>query len=160
MRAYTKNRNRSVDEDPLLERLAWLMDESIRIGPWSIGLDALMGIVPGIGDMAGALVSMFIIGRAMRQGIARGAVVRMLINVGWDSLIGAVPFLGDIFDFAWKSNVKNVAIYKEALRGERQPVRDWAFLGVVAVACLAFITLPIVGLVYLAKLLGPYMPSF
>src|SRR5262245_4313228 len=119
------------------------MDESIRIGPWSVGLDPLMGLVPGIGDMAAALVSMFIIGRAMRQGIARSAVVRMMINVGSDALIGSIPFLGDIFDFAWKSNTKNVAIYKEALRGDREPIRDWIFISIVVLACLAFIALPI-----------------
>src|SRR5689334_14106933 len=131
-----------LSEDPMIERLAWLMDESIRIGPWSIGLDPLMGLVPGIGDMAGALVSMFIISRALRQGIARSAVVRMLINVGSDALIGAIPFLGDIFDFAWKSNAKNVAIYKEALRGEREPIRDWVFISIVLVVCLVFAALP------------------
>ena len=91
-----------------------MMDECIRIGPWSIGLDGIVGIVPGIGDMAGGLVGLFIVARALQQGIARSAVTRMVINVGLDTLVGSIPFVGDIFDFAWKSNVRNVEIYKEA----------------------------------------------
>src|SRR5689334_20987352 len=88
-----------LSEDPMIEWLAWLMDESIRIGPWSIGIDPLLGLIPGLGDMAGAAVSAVMIGRAMQQGIARSAIMRMVINVGVDSLVGAVPFVGDIFDF-------------------------------------------------------------
>jgi len=86
------------------------MDESIRLGPWSIGLDGLLGLIPGFGDMAGAVVSAVIILRAMQSRIARSAIVRMVLNVATDSVVGSVPFLGDIFDFAYKSNVRNVEI--------------------------------------------------
>src|SRR5438552_4497009 len=95
-------------EDPFIEWLAWLMDESIHIGPWSIGLDGFLGLIPGIGDMAGAAVSALIIALAMRGGLAKSAVIRMIINVALDSLVGAVPFLGDIFDFAFKANIYNL----------------------------------------------------
>ncbi len=142
-------------EDPLLEWLAWLMDESIEIGPWKIGLDGLLGVIPGIGDMAGAAVSMVIIARAMQTGISRSAITRMLINIAVDSFLGALPLLGDIFDFAWKSNVRNVQIYREALRGERRPVKDWAFILFVAVILLVILSLPLIGLIYLAKWLLP-----
>src|SRR5439155_1250337 len=84
----------SPKEDPLVEWLAWLMDESIRIGPWAIGLDPLIGLIPGFGDMAGAVVSTLIITRAMQSGIAKSAILRMVINVALDSLAGAVPFFG------------------------------------------------------------------
>jgi hypothetical protein len=142
-------------EDPLLEWLAWLMDESIEIGPWKIGLDGLLGVIPGIGDMAGAAVSMVIIARAMQTGISRSAITRMLINIAVDSFLGALPLLGDIFDFAWKSNVRNVQIYREALRGDRRPVKDWAFILFVAVILLVILSLPLIGLIYLARLLFP-----
>src|SRR5216117_2410115 len=87
-------------EDPVIEWLAWLMDDSIRIGPWGIGLDGFIGLIPGVGDMAGAAVSAVIIARAMKSGIPKSAVMRMVVNVGLDSLVGAVPFFGDLFDFA------------------------------------------------------------
>ena len=87
----------SLEEDPLVEWLAWLMEESIRVGPWAIGIDPLIGLIPGFGDMAGAVVSSILIARAMQSGIAKSAILRMVINVALDSLAGAIPFVGDIF---------------------------------------------------------------
>jgi hypothetical protein len=156
--AYGKKRPRPyVEEDPLIEWLAWLMDDSIRIGPWGIGLDGFLGLIPGIGDMAGATVSAFIIARAMRSGIPKSAIMRMVVNVGLDSLVGAVPFFGDIFDFAFKSNKYNLQIYREAIRGERQPLRDWLFILFVSVMLLVILLLPIVGIIYLARVLVSYI---
>jgi hypothetical protein len=149
-----------LQEDPLLEWLAWLMDESIPIGPWKIGLDGLLGLIPGVGDMAGAGVSVLLIGRAMQAGISRSAVTRMVINVATDSLIGSLPFVGDLFDFAYKANIRNLEIYREALRGERRPIKDWSFILVVAVILLIALSLPLIGLIYLARFLSPYLPTF
>ena len=144
-------------EDPFIEWLAWLMDESIQIGPWSVGLDPLIGLIPGVGDMAGAVISTIIIARAMKSGIPKSAVVRMVINVAVDSLGGAVPVVGDLFDFAYKSNVMNVQIYRKSLRGEREPLRDWFFIVFVFLALLVILILPILGLIYLAKLIAHYV---
>jgi hypothetical protein len=141
-------------DDPLLEWLAWLMDESIAIGPWKIGLDGLVGLVPGLGDMAGAAVSGFIILGAAQRGIARSAVIRMVINVAVDAFLGALPLIGDIFDFAFKSNTRNIQIYREALRGERTVVKDWVFIGFVALLLLVIFSAPLVGLIYLGRYLG------
>jgi len=107
--------------------------------------------------MTTAAVSAVIIARAMQSGVPKSAVIRMLINVGLDSLAGAVPFFGDIFDFAFKSNRYNVEIYREALRGERQTGRDWFFIVVVVLILLVILLVPILGLVYLTKLLMTYM---
>jgi hypothetical protein len=107
--------------------------------------------------MAGSAVSALIIARAMQSGIPKSAVIRMVINVGLDSLVGAVPFLGDIFDFAFKSNTYNLQIYREALRQERQPVRDWLFITFVVLTLVAIVVLPILGLVYLTKILITYI---
>jgi uncharacterized protein DUF4112 len=146
-----------IQEDPLIEWLAWLMDSSIRVGPWSVGLDGFVGLIPGIGDMAGAAVSAVIIVRAMQSGIPKSAVIRMVINVAFDALGGTVPLFGDIFDFAFKSNMYNLQIYREAIRGERQPIRDWLFIGLVVVILAAIVLLPLVGLFYLMKLLISHM---
>jgi len=133
------------------------MDESVRIGPWAIGIDPLIGLIPGFGDMTGAVVSSILIARAMQSGIAKSAILRMVINVALDSLAGAIPFVGDIFDFAFKSNVYNLRIYREALRGERKPLRDWLFILFVVLLLLVIILLPIVGLIYLTRLLVLYI---
>jgi hypothetical protein len=145
------------EEDPFIEWLAWLMDESIRIGPWSVGLDGFIGLIPGIGDVAGAAVSSLIIARAMQSGIAKSAVVRMVLNVALDSLAGAVPFFGDVFDFAFKANTYNVQIYREAMRGERQPIQDWLFIVLIFIILLLAVVLPIVGLIFLTRLLITYL---
>jgi hypothetical protein len=140
-------------EDPFLEWLAWLMDESVRIGPWSIGLDGFLGLIPGFGDLTGAIVSSFIVSRALQSGISRGAVLRMVLNVGIDSLLGAIPFIGDLFDFAFKSNVRNLQIYREALRGDRVPVKDWSFVILVISIMLTMIAVPLMTMVYVVKML-------
>lgn len=146
-----------IQEDPLIEWLAWLMDSSIRVGPWSVGLDGFVGLIPGIGDMAGAAVSAVIIVRAMQSGIPKSSVIRMVLNVAFDTLGGTVPLFGDIFDFAFKSNMYNLQIYREAIRGERQPIRDWLFIGLVVVILAAIVLLPLVGLFYLTKFLISHM---
>jgi hypothetical protein len=146
-----------IQEDPMIEWLAWLMDSSIRVGPWSVGLDGFVGLIPGIGDMAGAAVSAVIIVRAMQSGIPKSAVIRMVINVAFDTLGGTVPLFGDIFDFAFKSNMYNLQIYREAIRGERKPIRDWLFIGLVVVILAAIVLLPLIGLFFLMKLLISHM---
>jgi hypothetical protein len=145
-----------VEGDPIIEWLAWLMDNSVRVGPWSVGLDGFLGLIPGIGDVAGAAVSAVIVVRAMQSGIPKSAVMRMLINVGLDSLAGTVPLFGDVFDFAFKSNTYNLQIYRESIRGERQPLRDWLFIAFVSVILLIIVLLPVVGLIYLVKVLLTY----
>lgn len=144
-------------EDPVIEWLAWLMDNSLRVGPWSFGLDGVLGLIPGLGDMAGAAVSAVIIARAMQAGISKSAILRMTANVGIDALVGAIPFVGDLFDFAFKANMYNLQIYREAIRGERQPLRDWLFVAIVAMILAVVVILPIVGLVYLTRMLMTYI---
>ena len=146
-----------IPEDPLIEWLAWLMDNSIRIGPWSVGLDGFLGLIPGIGDMAGAAVSAVIIARAMQSGIPKSAILRMVINVALDSFAGAVPLFGDIFDFAFKSNMYNLQIYRESIRGVREPRQDWYFVAGVSLLLAVILALPILGFFYLTKFLLSYL---
>jgi hypothetical protein len=141
-----------VQYDPWIEQLAWLMDSSSGMGRWSIGLDGLMGLVPGIGDVAGAVISMLIVMRAVRAGVPRIAVARMVTNIAVDTILGSVPLAGDLFDFAYKSNMKNVRIYQESLRGGRAPnVRHWAFFAVLALALLALLAVPVAAVVMLLR---------
>jgi hypothetical protein len=138
-------------DDPLAEELAWLMDSSIGIGPFSIGLDGLLGLIPGLGDILSSLVSMWIVWRAMERGVHRAAILRMLLNVAIDTAVGAIPIAGDFFDFAFKANAKNIRIYRESLSGARKPLRDWAFLALAAVILLAILALPAIGLITVAR---------
>src|SRR5690606_19451220 len=94
-----------------LRSLAWFLDNSIPLpGGWRIGVDALIGLIPGIGDAVGAIVSAYIINEARALGAPRSVLLRMSWNVMLDTILGAIPFAGDIFDAAYKSNMKNLAL--------------------------------------------------
>lgn len=125
------------------------MDRSIRVGPWSIGLDALLGLIPGIGDATGGLISSLIVLAAIDAGLPRATVFRMMANVAADSFLGAIPFLGDLFDFTFKANSKNVEIFREALSGERSASRDVGFLVLIVILLLVLIAIPLIGVSYL-----------
>ena len=138
-----------------VENLAWLMDCSIPIGKrWSIGLDGIVGLFPGVGDLAGTLVSALIVASATQAGLPRAAVGRMMANVVVDTLLGSIPFLGDLFDFAFRANMKNIQIYREHLEGRQQTVRNWVFTFMVVLALLALMAIPISAFVYLVRRLA------
>lgn len=105
-----------------LTRLARMMDSSIRIPIIGrrIGWDAIIGLIPGIGDFAGAVISGYIVLGAIRLGAPRGLVARMIGNVGLETLIGAVPVLGDVFDMAFRANLRNVALLDKHLESVTQ----------------------------------------
>src|SRR5262247_2431383 len=120
---------RSGQVEPWMEQLAWLMDEAIPLGGrWSIGLDGLFGLIPGLGDLASSVISSLIIVRAAHIGLPRAAIFRMVMNVGIDSLFGSIPFVGDLFDFVHKANVKNIEIYRQHVEYGRSSARDWGFI--------------------------------
>lgn len=89
-----------------------MLDEAIRIPGTNIriGLDALLGLLPGGGDVAGGLLSGLIILQAARDGAPATVLGRMLGNVALDVVAGAVPLLGDIFDVAWRANSRNIRL--------------------------------------------------
>ena len=93
-------------------RLAQVWDAALRVPgtPFAIGLDPLLGLVPGVGDALGAGVALWIVLQAARLGASASTLLQMLGNVAIDALIGAVPVAGDVFDFAWKANLRNVAL--------------------------------------------------
>jgi len=132
--------------EPWAEAIEWVMDRSIRIGPWTIGLDPLLGLVPGAGDLLSGCLSILIVLHAIRLRIPRIAVARMVLNVVLDTLLGTVPFVGDAFDFVFKANTKNVAILREALAGHRRTGHDWFFVGGVILVLVGTILLPLLAL--------------
>lgn len=98
-----------------LERLAWLLDDSIAIPGTNrrFGLDPIIGLIPGAGDVVGAALSLWLVVEAARLGAPGSLLARMLANVAVDSLAGVVPVVGDIFDFFWKANSRNREILSD-----------------------------------------------
>jgi len=137
-----------------VDKLAWLMDRSIPIGRWQIGLDGIIGLVPGLGDFIGVLVSGLIVAAGVRARLPRSAIARMIANVAVDGVFGAVPLLGDIFDMTFKANTRNVEIYREALRGGRSRSRDSLFVTGVILAFLALLAIPLLVLFLILRRLA------
>ena len=136
-----------------VEKLAWLMDRSIPIGKrWSIGLDGIVGLFPGVGDLAEGLVSALIVASATQAGLPRAAIARMVANVTVDTVLGGIPLIGDFFDFAYKANTRNIKIYQEHLQGRTQKVRNWMFTFVVSLCLMALIAVPLAAIIYLFRL--------
>lgn len=94
-----------------------LLDTAIRVPGTRIrfGLDPLLGLIPGLGDVAGAAMAGYVVILGSRFGAPTSVLLRMLANVGVDTVLGAVPLLGDLFDVAWKANVRNLALLERYL---------------------------------------------
>jgi uncharacterized protein DUF4112 len=101
-----------------MRRLGYLLDSSIRLPGtrFRFGIDAVIGLVPGLGDIAGGLLSMYIIWESSRLGLPRPILARMAWNVAIDVLVGEVPILGDLFDAGFKTNLRNLALLDGYLR--------------------------------------------
>ncbi len=108
-----------------LGRLAWLLDSSIPIPgtPFTVGLDALIGLFPVVGDLAGVLLSTYILKEAAALGVPRSILVRMGFNVALEGLVGMIPFAGDVFDAAFKANQRNVRLLNAYLDHPQQARR-------------------------------------
>ncbi|MCP1199955.1 DUF4112 domain-containing protein [Notoacmeibacter sp. MSK16QG-6] len=90
-------------------RAARLMDTAVRLpGGFRLGADSIVGLVPGVGDTATVLVSLWIVNEARKMGLPTHKLTRMLGNVGLDYVVGAVPILGDVFDAVYKANRRNL----------------------------------------------------
>lgn len=99
-----------------VRNLARLLDSSIALpGGYRIGLDGLIGLVPGIGDAAAASISAYIVIQAARLGASTTTLIRMMGNILLELIIGIVPVVGDLFDFVWKANNRNVALLERNL---------------------------------------------
>ncbi len=100
-----------------LDALSHLLDNSIPVPGTRarFGLDAVIGLIPGFGDAAGAVVSAYVVVQAARLGASVPTLIHMLLNVGVEAVAGAVPLLGDLFDAAFKANARNVALLRREM---------------------------------------------
>ena len=104
-----------------LQRFADLQDSRFRVPGTGIrfGWDALIGLVPGVGDAATGLAAAWIVAEAARLGASKGVLARMALNVAVDILLGAVPLVGDVADVAWKANRRNLDLLRRHLERRR-----------------------------------------
>jgi hypothetical protein len=120
------------------------MERAVPVGRWSFGLDGILGLIPGIGDVLSGIIASYIIARAARAGVPKAALARMMTNVAIDTLLGSVPIIGDLFDFLYKSNTKNLKIFQESLGGRDEPAKDWGVVILFVLGALILLAIPLV----------------
>jgi hypothetical protein len=138
-----------------VEALARWLDYAFRLpGGFQFGIAGFIGLIPGLGDIFDALISLYIVFRALQLRIPRVAVARMLVNVGIEALAGTVPFVGDLFDIVFKANRRNYQLLRSHLaQPVRQRNRDVIFLLVTLLVAMLTIALPVAALVILVRYL-------
>jgi hypothetical protein len=130
-----------------LHKLAHVLDSAIPLpGGYRIGVDGFLGLVPGIGDITGAALSSYIIAEAHRLGTPKVVLLRMLVNMLVETLVGVIPVVGDLFDFAWKANRRNVALLEQHMDRPREVRRQSAWMIGVILGTLVLLTIAVFAL--------------
>lgn len=138
-----------------LRSLSRLMDSAIPLpGGYRIGLDGIIGLIPGIGDVAGGIASSYIIIESARLGASIPTLLRMVFNVLLESVIGLIPIFGDLFDFAWKANEKNMALMDKQLNSVQPKISTPEHrLKITVFIIIGLLILGLIALAYLAFML-------
>ena len=148
-----------------LERLAWLMDRAIPIPGTKlrVGLDAILGLVPGWGDsITGVIQTALVLTTLAHYRVPKAVAARMAANVVLDNVVGLIPGLGDLFDMGFKANTRNMALLSEVRhrqdQGEPMPsapsIRYLVTVGVVLIGVLSLLFIGVVVVsAYLVKLI-------
>ena len=134
-----------------LRRWAVLLDSAFRIPGTGIrfGLDAIIGLIPGVGDISTPVFAALLILQAARMRLPLVVQARMVLNAGLDMLLGLVPILGDIADIGWKANLRNLALLERHARPGTVPARgDYVFVTICLVVLALIAILPVVLLVW------------
>ena len=119
-------------------------------GGFRFGFAGLIGLIPGLGDIIDALISLYVVVRAIQLRIPRVTIARMLVNIGLEAGIGAIPILGDLFVIGYKANRRNYQLLREhLLDSRRQKARDWWFLILTVGILLVCLAVPVVLVVWL-----------
>jgi hypothetical protein len=143
----------SVDRARVLARA---LDSAVRIPGTNMrfGLDALLGLVPGLGDVAGAAMGSYLVLLGSRLGAPKPVLARMVLNVALDTLAGVVPVAGDLFDVAWKANTRNMALLERYIE---RPAATKKSSSAFVLAILAALALLAVGGIFLAVVVIRWM---
>jgi hypothetical protein len=141
-----------------LDQLAWLLDNCFKIPgtKWRFGLEAVLGLVPGAGDIISGLLGLFLLIRAFQFKLPKIVIGRMLVNSLLDFAIGAIPFVGDAFDFVYKANTRNMQLFHQYAEAPLKSTnRHWIFIGVLIAAFAGMALAVLVVMIWaLSRLFG------
>jgi hypothetical protein len=150
-----KGRNEVAIEESL-DTLAFYLDDLFRIPAvgWRFGLDAVIGLIPNVGDTITSLMSFYILIAGVRYGVPKITLLRMAFNIGLDYLVGSIPFVGDAFDFFWKANKQNMELIRTRATGKGNgTTSDYIFVfGIILFLILVLVVSILASLYILSKI--------
>jgi len=151
-----REERKQIEIEEGLESLSKYLDNWIKIPivGWRFGLDALIGLVPNVGDTLTSFASFYILIAGVRHGVPKITILRMAFNIGLDYVVGLVPIIGDTFDLFWKSNKRNMDLIRERATGkDKGKTSDYIFVGLMILALIAILIGSIAGSVYILYLI-------
>lgn len=134
MEDIEKRKYSTVEIEEGLDNLARYLDGLFRIPGtgWRFGLDALIGLIPNVGDTLTSVASFYILVAGVRYGVPKITLLRMAFNIGLDYVVGSIPVIGDAFDFFWKANKQNMDLIRERATGrDKGTTSDYVFIFVI-----------------------------
>lgn len=141
-----------------LDDLARYLDGLFKVPgtDWRFGLDALIGLVPNIGDTLTLLPALYILVSGVRYGVPKITLLRMAMNLGLDYVVGSIPLIGDAFDFVWKANQRNMELIRTRARGRGEGTAgDYAFIFVL----IGLLLIILIGSIVVSGLILYYVIS-
>jgi hypothetical protein len=135
-----------------LRKWAVLLDSAFQVPGTQLrfGLDPIVGLLPGMGDIVTAFFSVMILLHSLRLKVPKVVIARMLLHTGLDLLIGAVPLLGDLFDAGFKANLRNLRLLeRHAVPGVKPTRSDYVFVGLCVAVLVALAVVPVLVLMWL-----------
>ena len=141
---------KELNEEKLLrlKRLSHNLDEAFTIPGTErkIGIDPIIGLIPGVGDLIGGALSIYIMHAGIRMGMPRSVIIRMFGNVALEFIIGCIPIIGDLFDAMWKSNQRNVKLIEDSIISEeKNTIFGYFLIGVLIKTLVTAILLAIIA---------------
>lgn len=142
---------KQIELEESLESLSRYLDDWIKIPVvgWRFGLDALIGLVPNVGDTLTSFASFYILIAGVRYGVPKITILRMAFNIGLDYIVGSIPFVGDAFDFVWKANKQNLNLIRTRATGkDKGTTSDYLFVGLIILALIGVLIASILASLY------------
>ena len=141
---------KELNEEKLLrlKRLSHNLDEAFTIPGTErkIGIDPIIGLIPGGGDLIGGALSIYIMHAGIRMGMPRSVIIRMFGNIALEFIIGCIPIIGDLFDAMWKSNQRNVKLIEDSIMSEeKNTIFGYFLIGVLIKILVTVILLAIIA---------------
>jgi Domain of unknown function (DUF4112) len=148
----SKKKHSEFEIEESLDTLSHYLDDFFRIPAvgWRFGLDALVGLIPNVGDTITSFASFYILIAGVRYGVPKITLLRMAFNIGLDYVVGSIPFIGDAFDFVWKANKQNMKLIRERATGKNVGTTgDYIFVFVIILVLILVLIASIAASLYI-----------